>query len=172
MRNGGGGQLSTVCGIMSIHCPDSAETAEMKNLLESNTRTRVYPNQNSDGANSVFKYKNEKSTSSEDSDEDCTVAQKNIDSANQVLFSDGTTEGNACLEALLEQITTTELSRQGIADNTVEALKHHDGYCPNDCSICRWDFEFPTWTIDSYEASMNWYTEKDKEMMAEKNGDV
>jgi len=172
MKNGGRGQLSTVYGIMSIHCPDSAETAEMKNLLESNTRTRVYPNQNSDGANSVFKYKNEKSTSSEDSDEDCTVAQKNIDSANQVLFSDGTTEGNACLEALLEQITTTELSRQGIADNTVEALKHHDGYCPNDCSICRWDFEFPAWTIDSYEVSMNWYTEKDKEMMDEKNGDV
>mmetsp|Transcript_18750 Transcript_18750/g.53937 ORF Transcript_18750/g.53937 Transcript_18750/m.53937 type:complete len:162 (+) Transcript_18750:1238-1723(+) len=106
------------------------------------SRKRAYP-EVVGKKTSFYVYKDDKDR--KDTKNDQSLADKYIESARQIFSSDGSREGDACLDWLLSRTQRIERGRSEIGNSGDygEIIKHEEGHCQSDCELCNWDIQLP-----------------------------
>ena len=97
-----------------------------------------------------------------------------MESARIILSSNGSAEGNACLEEILSKVDRIEQGRAAIANgsgkdfNMKISLIHDEGMCSADCELCQYDIQLPSYIGDRRQETLDWFKERDAKQTQER----
>ena len=133
------------------------------------SRKRAYPDLFKGKTSFCSLYRNPK-----EGETDQPLAKKNIKSSRIILSSDGSAEGNACLEEILSKVDRIEQGRAAIANgsgkdfNMKISLIHDEGMCSDDCELCQYDIQLPSYIGDRCQETLDWFKERDAKQTQER----